>query len=884
MTFLFDFSRLTVSFTKRVKISPARDENRCPRNLYAAVLENVRNVIVNGNQVGCSYKEFLACNLTEYDGKGGAIVLTRWIEKMKSVQDMSGCSIDQKAFTVSIDVLEIFMQQFWYSIKKVQTSLMYHVDTTLAFLIKMGYKDSSHEGEEIKEGKYVISLIHQGEDYQEYGLSIPKTMLTEAIKQSESYQMFIKYSTGQIPPKKRRGKGSQRKKTADDSQEAVDVSKESEPEPVKRKTSSNRRFKKKVTLSADDNIIFDDLDTKVRQSDFLSSQTAQGCSISYSRRTRGWRHYASSKRKQEDKQEIARSKQESKYLEEDKLDDKEKDDKEGDADDEDDETESDEDDIHKYKIHVHKDEDEEILNAKVKDSDKGDEEVTDAAKADAEKTLEVKDDPKKTELPPIRSSLSISLDAEINSLLEVKIQFKVLHNRSSSMLGVLASVISEPSVLIPVQESPSIATITTLPPPSSTDNAALKEYDQKSARYQTMHANKYFNTNPSNNRLYHALMEALIVDKNAMDNGVADTVQDHKRKHDDNEEDNDEDPPAGPNQGKQTKRRRTKDLDSLKKPSTTKETPKGKALSKCSKTGKSTLSKEPVEEPITQVVMDDAGDDVVHDDDQPQDASKPKTTKTLNPEWFTQPLRPPTPDLEWNNLELEYHFQECFNALTDRLDLNNPEGDHYPFELSKPLPMQGHPGHLNVAFDYFFNNDLEYLKSFDPERMYTTSIMKVNKFSKHNVYSTKKIQRVKSVSAKKLHRYGYLEEIMVKRANRVIYEDLTKQKRVMRADELYKFLDGTLKQVQDELHHRIHDFCSEYNTEMPSRKRTAIDKKRSKLMVELIDKQMRERKIIRSLERLVGARELEMDYKLMTRTTRSSSPISKSYLVNIVNM
>nr|GEY61300.1 retrovirus-related Pol polyprotein from transposon TNT 1-94 [Tanacetum cinerariifolium] len=65
-------------------------------------------------------------------------------------------------------------------------------DTTLAFLIKLGYKDS---------------------------------------------------------PEKSRGKGSQRKKTADDSQETVDVSKEPEPEPepVKRKTSIKRRVKKKVT-------------------------------------------------------------------------------------------------------------------------------------------------------------------------------------------------------------------------------------------------------------------------------------------------------------------------------------------------------------------------------------------------------------------------------------------------------------------------------------------------------------------------------------------------------------------------------------------------------------------------------------------------------------
>nr|GEW04054.1 reverse transcriptase domain-containing protein [Tanacetum cinerariifolium] len=60
------------------------------------VQENVRNVIVNDNRVGCSYKEFFACNPKEYDGKGGAVVLTRWIKKMENVQDMSGCSIEQK--------------------------------------------------------------------------------------------------------------------------------------------------------------------------------------------------------------------------------------------------------------------------------------------------------------------------------------------------------------------------------------------------------------------------------------------------------------------------------------------------------------------------------------------------------------------------------------------------------------------------------------------------------------------------------------------------------------------------------------------------------------------------------------------------------------------
>ncbi|GKA16589.1 putative reverse transcriptase domain-containing protein [Tanacetum coccineum] len=52
----------------------------------------------NGNDGnnGCSYKTFQSCNPKEYDGKGGAIALTRWIEKMENVIDNSGCAENQK--------------------------------------------------------------------------------------------------------------------------------------------------------------------------------------------------------------------------------------------------------------------------------------------------------------------------------------------------------------------------------------------------------------------------------------------------------------------------------------------------------------------------------------------------------------------------------------------------------------------------------------------------------------------------------------------------------------------------------------------------------------------------------------------------------------------
>nr|GEU91881.1 hypothetical protein [Tanacetum cinerariifolium] len=87
-----------------------------------------------------------------------------------------------------------------------------------------------------------------------------------------------------------------------------------------------------------------------------------------------------------------------------------------------------------------------------------------------------------------------------------------------------------------------------------------------------------------------------------------------------------------PNQGKQTKKRRTKESESSKKRFFTKENQKGKAPSKGFKTGKSSTAKEPVEELIAKVIMDDVGDNVVHDDNQPQDTLEPKTAKTSNPE------------------------------------------------------------------------------------------------------------------------------------------------------------------------------------------------------------------------------------------------------------
>ncbi|GJZ40266.1 putative reverse transcriptase domain-containing protein [Tanacetum coccineum] len=68
--------------------------------IVTQVTNNVNNANggnggIGGNN-GCSYKTFTACNLKEFDGKGGAIALTCWIEKMESVFDNSGCTANQR--------------------------------------------------------------------------------------------------------------------------------------------------------------------------------------------------------------------------------------------------------------------------------------------------------------------------------------------------------------------------------------------------------------------------------------------------------------------------------------------------------------------------------------------------------------------------------------------------------------------------------------------------------------------------------------------------------------------------------------------------------------------------------------------------------------------
>nr|GEV16526.1 putative reverse transcriptase domain-containing protein [Tanacetum cinerariifolium] len=64
-----------------------------------------------------------ACNPKENDGKGGVVVLTRWIQKMENVQDMSGCSIDQKVKYTAGSFVEFCAS---HEMQKLETKLWNH--------------------------------------------------------------------------------------------------------------------------------------------------------------------------------------------------------------------------------------------------------------------------------------------------------------------------------------------------------------------------------------------------------------------------------------------------------------------------------------------------------------------------------------------------------------------------------------------------------------------------------------------------------------------------------------------------------------------------------------------------------------------------------------
>ncbi|GJU14516.1 hypothetical protein Tco_1142482 [Tanacetum coccineum] len=185
-------------------------------------------------------------------------------------------------------------------------------------------------------------------------------------------------------------------------------------------------------------------------------------------------------------------------------------------------------------------------------------------------------------------------------------------------------------------------------------------------------------------------------------------------KRDREDKDKDEDPPVGSDHG--LKRRKTsKNVEPLNQKNQSQAHPKAPSLSQNHMISRIAQAEKP---PLTfDKLMSTLIDFLAY-------VMNNLKTDNLTQEHLVGPAFNLLKGTCRSQVEVEYHFEECYKAVTDRLDWNNPEVQEYPFYLSKPLPLIEDRGRQVVPVGYFINNDLDYLKGGSSSRKYTTSTTK----------------------------------------------------------------------------------------------------------------------------------------------------------------
>nr|GFA87353.1 hypothetical protein [Tanacetum cinerariifolium] len=96
-----------------------------------------------------------------------------------------------------------------------------------------------------------------------------------------------------------------------------------------------------------------------------------------------------------------------------------------------------------------------------------------------------------------------------------------------------------------------------------------------------------------------------------------------------------------------------------------------------------------------------------------------------------------------------------------------------------------------------------------------------------------------------------------------IYQNKDKKNRLMQIDELQKFSDRMLNDVHNALYDRLKGIRMQY---LPHTIWRRGDKDRAAAMIQPIDKMLKTRRIMRSLERFIGGRLYEGDFRMLPRT------------------
>nr|GEW16302.1 hypothetical protein [Tanacetum cinerariifolium] len=426
----------------------------------------------------------------------------------------------------------------------------------------------------------------------------------------------------------------------------------------------------------------------------------------------------------------------------------------------------------------------------------------------------------------------------------------------------------------------------------------LSERELKKILIEKMEGNKSIQRSDEQRNLYKALVEAYESDKIILD-AYGETVTLKRRRDDD--ADKDEEPSAGPD--RESKRcKEGKEPESARAPSET-ETRSADRSTKGSRSrqvsaSESALAEEPVQT-ISQMEEPSHSEFDIGAEDQPIIQS------SQHSEWFSQQQKPPTPDRDWNKtlptvdtltpkllagptyelmkgsckslVELEYHLEEVFKTIIDQLDWVNPEGQHYPHNLLQPLPLiPNNQGRRVIPFEPFINNDLEYLRGGKltnltvEERfafnvslwMFTRSIV-IQRRVEDLQLGVESYQKRLNLTKLDMYRSDLKrKEAYTAYSNPrgFIYQNKDKKNRLMRIDELHKFSDGTLTDVRTTLDDRLKGIRMRYLPQTIWRK---SDKDRASTMIQAIDKRLKTRRIMRSLEKFVGGRLYEGDFRML---------------------
>nr|GEX22100.1 retrovirus-related Pol polyprotein from transposon TNT 1-94 [Tanacetum cinerariifolium] len=212
--------------------------------------------------------------------------------------------------------------------------------------------------------------------------------------------------------------------------------------------------------------------------------------------------------------------------------------------------------------------------------------------------------------------------------------------------------------------------------------------------------------------------------------------------------------------------------------------------------------------------------------------------------------------------ELEYHLEEVYKSTTNQLDWVNPEGQQYPHNLLQPLPLiPDNRGRRLIPFAHFINNDLEYLRGDASSKKYTTSEDHCRHWTQDCGMTQLQASRL---DFRKLSNLTVEERFAFNVSLRMFTRSIVIQQRMedlqLRVKSYQKRLnltkpdtyqsdlnDETLNDVRNALDDRLKGIRMQYLPQTIWRKG---DKDRAAAMIQAIDKMLKTRRIVRSLERM----------------------------------